>query len=108
MKEIDNQLDKKLNDEICMQKMHNKYNQLDLDQAPKEKKTRRESPACTEGCLIRLQDECLGKFKVDINTYKRERAQAAAPDGLATYEEYISKNGWDSAVNSILFRQIHS
>ncbi len=39
---------------------------------------------------------------MDINTYERERAQAADPDGLATYEEYINKNGWDSAVNSIL------
>jgi hypothetical protein len=34
-----------------------------------------DNPACTEGCPIRLGDECLGTLKVDINTFERERAR---------------------------------
>jgi hypothetical protein len=39
-KKINNQLDKKLNYELCMQKMWNEYKQLDLDQVCKKTKTR--------------------------------------------------------------------
>jgi hypothetical protein len=38
-RKIDAQLEKKLYHELCMQKMRNKYKQLDLDQACKKMQT---------------------------------------------------------------------
>jgi hypothetical protein len=43
-KKIDNQLNKKLNHELCMQKMRKEYKQLDLDQALEKKENKKHAP----------------------------------------------------------------
>jgi hypothetical protein len=56
-KKIDNQLDTKLNHELRMQKMHNKYKQLDLDQARKKIGNKKAAPSKAALAVLTLEDK---------------------------------------------------
>jgi hypothetical protein len=65
-KKIDNQLDKKLNHELCMQKMWNEYKQLDLDQAREKNENNKAAPSKAASAVLTLEDKKeLEWYKVD-------------------------------------------
>jgi hypothetical protein len=68
-KKIDNQLDKKLNHERCMQKMRNKYKQLDLDQARKKNENKKAAPS--KATLTLEDNKDLESHKADCKRQKR-------------------------------------
>jgi hypothetical protein len=56
-KKLDNQMDKKLNHEVCMQKMRNKYKQLDLDQAHEKNENKKVAPSKATSAALTLEDK---------------------------------------------------
>jgi hypothetical protein len=65
-KKIDNQLDKKLNHELSMQKMRNEYKQLDIDQACKKIENKKAVPSKAASAALSLEDKKeLESHKVD-------------------------------------------
>ena len=65
-KKIDNQLDKKLNHELSMQKMRNEYKQLDIDQAREKIENKKAVPSKAASAALTLEDKKeLESHKVD-------------------------------------------
>jgi hypothetical protein len=73
MNKIDNQLDKNLNHELCMQKMWNEYKQLDLDQASKKNENKKAAPSKAASTMLTLEDKKeLESHKVDCKRQTKD------------------------------------
>jgi threonine dehydrogenase-like Zn-dependent dehydrogenase len=56
-KKIDDQLEKNLNHELSMQKMQNKYMELDLEQACEKLQTKKVAPSKAASAVLTLEDK---------------------------------------------------
>jgi hypothetical protein len=77
-KKIDNKLDKKLIHELCMQKMRNKYKQLDLDQARKKNENKKHAaPSKAASAALTLED------KKELELHKADCKRRTKDDDFA-------------------------
>jgi hypothetical protein len=77
-KKIDNQLDKKLNHELMMQKMRNEYKQLDIDQACKKIENKKAGvPSKAAAAALTLED------KKDLESHKVDCKRRTKDDDFA-------------------------